>query len=203
MKSERKDMVNKICGLLTVLSFSHICKKEAFWLCKCQCGKNTTVGGKKLRNGNTKSCGCLRLKLSSERIGKYSNNRTKDSNVNWRGYGEISGQLWNQIKNRYNYKNLECSISIEYAWKLFLRQERKCALTGQLIYFGNKARILENKIETTASLDRIDSLKGYVEGNVQWVHKDINLMKLDLTQDDFIKNCKLVYNHSLKESNFE
>lgn len=29
------------------------------WLCKCQCGKELIVQGKKLRNGNTKSCGCL------------------------------------------------------------------------------------------------------------------------------------------------
>lgn len=29
------------------------------WVCKCQCGKTVTVYSKRLRNGNTKSCGCL------------------------------------------------------------------------------------------------------------------------------------------------
>lgn len=30
-----------------------------FWNCKCECGKLTCVSGGNLRNGNTKSCGCL------------------------------------------------------------------------------------------------------------------------------------------------
>jgi hypothetical protein len=43
--------------------------------------------------------------------------------------------------------------------------------------------------ETTASLDRIDSSKGYIEGNLQWVHKDVNIMKMDLSQVEFIDYC--------------
>jgi hypothetical protein len=31
------------------------------WFCLCDCGNTTTVEGKKLVNGNTKSCGCLKL----------------------------------------------------------------------------------------------------------------------------------------------
>jgi hypothetical protein len=30
------------------------------WRCRCDCGKETIVCGTSLRNGNTKSCGCLR-----------------------------------------------------------------------------------------------------------------------------------------------
>mgnify|MGYP007044016634 CR=1 FL=1 len=41
----------------------------------------------------------------------------------------------------------------------------------------------------TASLDRIDSSKGYIEGNVQWVHKDINWMKQDFNEEYFIFLC--------------
>lgn len=44
----------------------------------------------------------------------------------------------------------------------------------------------------TASLDRIDSTKGYTLDNIQWVHKHINVMKMDLDQEYFIKLCKLV-----------
>ncbi len=28
------------------------------WLCRCDCGKETTVGSSSLRTGNTRSCGC-------------------------------------------------------------------------------------------------------------------------------------------------
>lgn len=46
--------------------------------------------------------------------------------------------------------------------------------------------------ETTASLDRIQNDKGYIEGNVQWVHKDINRMKNIFEQNYFIDICKKI-----------
>ena len=30
----------------------------AQWLCKCDCGNKTVVSTRKLKSGNTKSCGC-------------------------------------------------------------------------------------------------------------------------------------------------
>lgn len=44
----------------------------------------------------------------------------------------------------------------------------------------------------TASLDRIDNSKGYEEGNIQWVHKDVNFMKRTYSQEYFIKLCTLI-----------
>ncbi len=44
----------------------------------------------------------------------------------------------------------------------------------------------------TASLDRIDSTKGYTLDNIQWIHKDLNKMKMNFANDYFIKTCKLV-----------
>lgn len=41
----------------------------------------------------------------------------------------------------------------------------------------------------TASLDRIDSTKGYTEYNIQWVHKLINIAKSTLTNNQFISMC--------------
>ena len=34
-------------------------KKRARWLCKCDCSNTAIVDGRSLRNGNTRSCGCL------------------------------------------------------------------------------------------------------------------------------------------------
>jgi archaellum component FlaC len=48
----------------------------------------------------------------------------------------------------------------------------------------------------TASLDRVDSAKGYIKGNVQWVHKDINMMKQQYSQEYFIQMCRLTTEHS-------
>ena len=46
------------------------------WLCKCECGNITTVLGQSLRNGKTKSCGCLKKEntaakdLTNKKFGK-------------------------------------------------------------------------------------------------------------------------------------
>ena len=51
-------------------------------------------------------------------------------------------------------------------------------------------------LDTTASVDRIDSSGGYVESNVQWVHKDVNKMKMDIPQNQFIEYCKIISSHN-------
>ena len=46
-----------------------------------------------------------------------------------------------------------------------------------------------NKIGNTSN-------KGYIENNIQLVHKDVNMMKGSLTQERFIELCKMVANHN-------
>jgi hypothetical protein len=48
--------------------------------------------------------------------------------------------------------------------------------------------------KNTASLDRIDSSRGYIEGNVQWVHKMANMCKQHYSQKRFIDMCIAVSN---------
>ena len=59
-----------------------------------------------------------------------------------------------------------------------------------------KAWGAKSKTEITASLDRIDSNKGYIKNNVQWVHKHINTMKMHMTDREFIDMCKKVAKHN-------
>lgn len=117
----------------------------------------------------------------------------KQSNAKrfFRGYGGLPLLFFNRIKNGSKRKSreLEFSTTIEYLWNLFIIQNGKCVLSNQDIQIVNS-----NNNCHTASLDRIDSSKGYIEGNVQWVHKDINKMKMNFDQDYFIKMCKLIAN---------
>jgi hypothetical protein len=46
--------------------------------------------------------------------------------------------------------------------------------------------------QATASLDRIDSSKGYIEGNLQWLHKRINIMKGNMSEKEFLDFCESV-----------
>ncbi len=106
------------------------------------------------------------------------------------GYKDIHGLIWRGIKQTAASRNLKFSIDIVYAWDLFLRQDRKCSYSGLELNFGMNGNDSKNR---TASLDRIDSSQEYVEGNVQWVHKDINKLKMDLSESKFLNYIKLIY----------
>jgi len=120
--------------------------------------------------------------------------RTRTNHPAFRGFGEISKSLWNRIirnciRGHNRDRIIEFTITMEYAWNLFLNQNRKCALTKLPLELFH---IEYGKTIGNASLDRIDSSKGYIEGNVQWIHKDVNMMKYNFNQDYFIKLCKLI-----------
>lgn len=53
-------------GRLTVIERAKNIDKNARWLCLCDCGTNTVVHGKCLRNGHTQSCGCLQRERAAE-----------------------------------------------------------------------------------------------------------------------------------------
>ena len=94
-------------------------------------------------------------------------------------------------------RELDFNVSIDYLQKLIENQNHRCVLSDLEIRFADKSRTFDNQ---TASLDRIDSSKGYVEGNVQWVHKFVNMMKNSLPQDLFIQLCQSVASKQQKTS---
>lgn len=68
---KRIDMAGKRYGRLIVLQTAgqrvFPCGRTALlWLCRCDCGKQTTVSGEKIRKGHTKSCGCLSQYMLAE-----------------------------------------------------------------------------------------------------------------------------------------
>lgn len=93
-----------------------------------------------------------------------------------------------------NLKKNKNSLSIDYLWDLFEKQNRKCALSGLEIKFGRNGY----SNETSASLDRIDNNKDYIEGNVRWVLKDINMIRGSYNNDYFINLCKAVANNNIE-----
>lgn len=76
----------------------------------------------------------------------------------------------------------------------------RCAISGLFIN-GARSRIRHHSTykEQTASLDRIDNTKGYIENNVQWIHKDINYMKQDFSMKQFLEYCETITKYN-KES---
>jgi hypothetical protein len=93
-------------------------------------------------------------------------------------------------------RNLEFAITKEYIMQLLEDQQGRCALSGIDIEVPKITSLNGFAVAPTASLDRIDNTKGYTPGNVQWVHKDLNMMKRSYTQERFIELCKLVAKHN-------
>lgn len=147
--------------------------------CRCDCGNEKDVAIEKIKYGQVVSCGCTKKLRGSDH---------KD----WKGCGEIGADFFSTY--RRNAKEKEFTVTIEYIWKLFLKQGRRCAISGLELTFDPKGDGRKHKKtnRVTASLDRIDSSKGYIEGNVQWVHKHINVMKNEYPQKYFVEMCKLV-----------
>jgi len=144
---------------------------RAEWLSQCDCGSEPKwVPKDRFFRQNNKGCGECRGERSSG-----------ENNVNWNGYKNISGTLYNRIKQNAKSRNIEFKLDISYLNNLWVKSKGKCALSG-----------MDIDISKTASLDRIDSLKGYISGNVQWVHKNVNIMKRDIPQKEFIKICRAI-----------
>ncbi|MBQ8765415.1 MAG: AP2 domain-containing protein [Clostridia bacterium] len=71
------DLTGKNFGRLTVLGPAprpkNIKDTHKYWECECTCGNQTVVNGRSLRQGQTRSCGCLQ----KEKIKKHTMSYTK------------------------------------------------------------------------------------------------------------------------------
>lgn len=61
---DKDSLLGKVFGRLTVIDRASkpqgVIGGDAYWVCRCECGKLVSVMGKSLKNGKTKSCGCYR-----------------------------------------------------------------------------------------------------------------------------------------------
>ena len=181
----KHNLVGKKYFHLTVIKMAITKKADGkTWraICKCDCGRIADVCVNYLMRNLRKTCGHKKCKFFRQ---EYTNSGKQ--NVTFTGFEGIHGQRWAAIHCGAERRNLEFSIKIEDMWDMYIQQNKKCALTGLPIKFGRR-----NYDETTASLDRIDSKKGYIKGNVQWVYKDVNFMKWDLDQNHFINLCHII-----------
>lgn len=216
--SKRINLSNKTFGFWKVKKYY----KDNQWYCECKCGHKSIIRGQELREGGSTRCrNCYTQVQINDITGKqfgvltaiercYRKNGTywkcqcicgkyrfidifllikrNKNNVCLCDYvrNHPLKSLYTIAKRGAKSRNLEFSLNRDELYDILVKQNFKCALTGLKLVIGYK-----NK-ESTASIDRIDSSKGYIKGNIQWLHKYINIMKLDHSQKDFIKMCNLV-----------
>ncbi len=173
-----QNFINKKIGKLLVLDgINEDIKGRKKYKCICECGNIIILNSNQLQYRT--SCGCEKINYS---------------------YKDITNEYWKSIIKGAKVRNLDFIITPEQAYNLLEKQNFKCALSGMNITLKTPSKRREDKQLKTASLDRIDSKEGYTYNNIQWVHKDINRVKMDLDETQFQKFCKEVYFNSLKKT---
>lgn len=176
----RLDLRGKRFGFIEVLEETgekSVPQGSMLWKCFCHyegCEKTVVMSAAQLMRQKVKkrpqTCGC------------YSRQ------IQFKGHGELSYCYFDKLKRQASKKGREFNLDMSYLWDLFLKQNRLCALSGIPLSLG-RGHYTKKRWSQTASLDRIDSTKGYIKGNVQWLHKYVNLMKKDKTDREFIDWC--------------
>lgn len=103
----RIKMIGDRYGKLTVTEEVEKTSKDRRFLCKCDCGNELSVNMSSLRQGNTKSCGCLHREILQKRKGvKLNVTRSDGKKVS---IGDVYGELT-------TIKELESRLNNEIAW---------------------------------------------------------------------------------------
>lgn len=161
-------------GLYTLVSNEQRSSKDGKRLAhvRCACGKAEYKRLYHLKIGRCTSCKSCASKRTAVKC---------PPPVNRTGCAGLSGTYWVQLRAGAKRRGIAFDLTPEYAWSLFTG---KCALTGVDVTLTPKSK--------TASLDRIDNDKGYEEGNVWWVHKEVNRLKNNYQLADLYKWCELL-----------
>lgn len=160
-----EDLVGKKFSRLTVLLFLGIIKKKYLWECMCDCGNKKVVRGENIKNGTTKSCGCL-IKETAIKT------HTSHGKTGTRTYHQWSGMIQRckstNIKTRKSY--LDKNIKVCDQW----------------LKFENFYKDM-GECPDGLTLERIDNNKGYSKENCKWAsRKEQNRNKS--------QNIKITYN---------
>jgi hypothetical protein len=150
------DLTNKTFGRLTVISRNKSIEqrknRNVLWLCRCECETEITTRSQYLRNGITKSCGCLQKELTRKHKTRHGHagkgkNGMSSTYLSWQS---MKARCTN--KSRSDYKNYGGrGIRICKRWMTF---------ENFLTDMGDCPKGL--------TLDRIKNNQGYYPGNCKW-----------------------------------
>ena len=127
---------------------------------------------------------CINASASGKTCKSCSNKKPENNSHKGFYKGVLRASFVHKYKTSAEARRIDWDLDFDYLADLLVEQNFKCALSG--------LEISAMKVNNNASLDRVDSMLGYVEGNVQWVTAEINMMKQTYSQERFIELCALV-----------
>jgi hypothetical protein len=144
------DIKGQVFGRLTVLERDSFVNGKTRWLCRCECGQSTVAIGQLLRNGKTRSCGCLRADRAAEtatRHGGYVGRKPTRTMRIWKNMIQRTCNPNCPMYPRYG----GAGIGVCESWQNF---------EGFLSDMGQAPDGL--------TLERVDNSKGYGQDNCKW-----------------------------------
>lgn len=174
--------------------------KKTYWLVECICGKQNFVRSDILKANQATKCRNCSNKEKFQKNVDLGKMHSKGYSPAHQGEGDLCKSLYYTYTYRAKKRNIvfdQENVTIKYLWELLQKQNFTCPLSGIHIYLRGEDKTIpltdngNPRYELfNASLDRIDSSKGYIVGNVQWVHRKVNMMKNNLSEKEFLEFCE-------------
>lgn len=148
---QKIDLTGQVFGRLTVLKDTgkRNLSKRIIYLCECECGNQVEVDRLNLRQGSTKSCGCLKI----EKLTKHSLSNSKL----YRIWADMLQRCENENSPNFRYYGAK-GISVCPKWHNFKA-------------FSDWA--MGNGYKNGLSIDREDVRGNYEPSNCRWVTREI------------------------------